>query len=255
MIWLILTLCPSPPTFSLSLSLSLQTLVQQTRHQAALHLACSFAAEDSYLMALKIFSDWLTEHPLVVTVSTQVGAKSLVVGSFVRLPFSYLSSTKQTHTHTLQDSPGLWSRLASLLNLLPPAQETIAAGLRTSPLTSPPLSRQCVCIPTFRFLFSGTAAPAGMEWSQTNALHEDVLLRGFTPLTDTHHKLQFGATGSSDTLEQVSHSAFHWYKKHCVFSHIRLATEFVSFKSLASTFQEQRYVRTCRHVRFNHEPL
>jgi hypothetical protein len=79
----------SPPfhfTFTISLSTHLrllsflsspplapfQTLLLQTRHQAALHLACSLAAEDSYLMPVKIFTDWVTAHPLVLPVCAQV---------------------------------------------------------------------------------------------------------------------------------------------------------------------------------------
>ena len=54
----------------------LQTLLLQTRHQAALHLACSLAAEDSYLMPVKIFTDWVTAHPLVLTVCAQVQTPS-----------------------------------------------------------------------------------------------------------------------------------------------------------------------------------
>lgn len=98
-------------------------------------------------MALKIFSDWLTEHPLVIAVC-------------------------------VQSSPSLWSRLASLLNFLPPAQEIIAAGLRTT-------------------------LPPGTEWSQTHALSEDTLLRGFSPLVKTHQTLHFVATAYPEILEQA----------------------------------------------------
>jgi protein SMG5 len=98
-------------------------------------------------MALKVFSDWLSEHPLALATCAQ-------------------------------GSPSVWSRLASLLNLLPPAEEIIAAGLRST-------------------------LPPGMEWSQTHALHEDTLLRGFAPLVNTHQQLQFEATSSPDMLEQA----------------------------------------------------
>ena len=88
-----LALSLSPPS-SLSLSPSslslpplspppLQTLLLKTRNQAAAHLACSLAAEESYLMALKVFSDWLTEHPLIITVSGQVNTPFLCVLQFL----------------------------------------------------------------------------------------------------------------------------------------------------------------------------
>ena len=55
-------------------------------------------------------------------------------------------------------------------------------------------------------LCSGATLSPGMEWSQTNALREDVLLRGFAPLVKTHQRLKFDVTSSPDILEQVSRS-------------------------------------------------
>jgi protein SMG5 len=49
----------------------------------------------------------------------------------------------------------------------------------------------------------GATLPPGKEWSQTSALREDVLLRGFAPLVSAHQRLQFEVTASPDILEQA----------------------------------------------------
>ena len=51
----------------------LQQLFDETRFQSAVHLVCSIAAEESYLMILKVFADWLQSYPVVIATCGQVG--------------------------------------------------------------------------------------------------------------------------------------------------------------------------------------
>lgn len=58
----------------------LQQLMEDTRYQSAVHYVCTLAAEDSYLMALKMFADWLMSYPVVVATCGQVSL-SIVAGA------------------------------------------------------------------------------------------------------------------------------------------------------------------------------
>jgi len=51
----------------------LQHLLDETRFQSAVHLVCSIAAEESYLIILKVFADWLQSYPVVIATCGQVG--------------------------------------------------------------------------------------------------------------------------------------------------------------------------------------
>ena len=50
----------------------LQQVLDETRLQSAVHLVCSVAAEESYLMILKVFADWLQSYPVVIATCCQV---------------------------------------------------------------------------------------------------------------------------------------------------------------------------------------
>jgi len=50
----------------------LQQVLDETRLQSAVHLVCSVAAEESYLMILKVFADWLQSYPVVIATCFQV---------------------------------------------------------------------------------------------------------------------------------------------------------------------------------------
>ena len=50
----------------------LQQVLDETRLQSAVHLVCSVAAEESYLMILKMFADWLQSYPVVIATCCQV---------------------------------------------------------------------------------------------------------------------------------------------------------------------------------------
>ena len=65
-------------------------------------------------------------------------------------------------------------------------------------------------------LHPGTTVPPGMEWSQTNALQEDIFLRGFPPLIGSHQQLLFDATNYADILEQVTYSATVLLQESCI---------------------------------------
>ncbi len=51
---------------------SLQKLLDETEFQSAVHSACSLSAEDSYLMAIKVFADWLQSYPVIIATCGQV---------------------------------------------------------------------------------------------------------------------------------------------------------------------------------------
>ncbi len=47
-------------------------LLQNTAFQSAVHTACSIAAEDNSLMALRLFTYWLQSYPIIIATCTQV---------------------------------------------------------------------------------------------------------------------------------------------------------------------------------------
>ena len=51
---------------------TLRQLLEETRLQTALHLVCSLAAEEGYLMVLRIFAEWLQSYPVVIATCGQV---------------------------------------------------------------------------------------------------------------------------------------------------------------------------------------
>ena len=50
----------------------LQQVLDETKLQSTVHLVCSVAAEESYLMILKMFTDWLQSYPVVIATCCQV---------------------------------------------------------------------------------------------------------------------------------------------------------------------------------------
>ena len=50
----------------------LELLLQSTSFQSAVHIACSIAAEDNSLMALRLFTYWLQSYPIIIATCTQV---------------------------------------------------------------------------------------------------------------------------------------------------------------------------------------
>lgn len=66
-----------PPVSTASgLDASLECLLSETEFQSAVHSACSLSAEDSYLMAIGMFADWLQSYPVITATCGQVCTNS-----------------------------------------------------------------------------------------------------------------------------------------------------------------------------------
>lgn len=50
----------------------LQAVMEETLFQSAVHAACCLAAEEDYLMVIKVFADWLLSYPVVIATSVHV---------------------------------------------------------------------------------------------------------------------------------------------------------------------------------------
>ena len=60
-------------TAAVSGALSLQELMEKTNYQSLLHTVCCLVAEESSLMSLRVFMEWLQSYPIVVAACSQVG--------------------------------------------------------------------------------------------------------------------------------------------------------------------------------------
>ncbi|XP_064391168.1 nonsense-mediated mRNA decay factor SMG5-like isoform X3 [Halichondria panicea] len=67
-------------------------LMEKTGHQSIVYSVCCLVAEESYLMSLRVFMEWVQSYPIAVATSTQ-------------------------------GLSGIWSHLASLINFLPSEDE------------------------------------------------------------------------------------------------------------------------------------
>ena len=113
-------LLPSPSVDWLPKSDSqLVELMQSTDVQGSVYTACCLVAEESSLMALRVFVYWLQSYPIIIATCTQVlwelGIHLEVLNAVMYfLPF--------------QSSATMWSRIASLINVLPTRQEIMSSS-------------------------------------------------------------------------------------------------------------------------------
>ncbi len=63
------------PAATSGVDASLLHLLEETEFQSTVYGACGLSAEDSYLMAIKVFADWLQSHPVIIATCGQVRGK------------------------------------------------------------------------------------------------------------------------------------------------------------------------------------
>ncbi len=63
------------PAAASGVDASLLYLLEETEFQSTVYGACGLSAEDNYLMAIKVFADWLQSHPVIIATCGQVRRK------------------------------------------------------------------------------------------------------------------------------------------------------------------------------------
>lgn len=115
----------------------LAELVEDTTFQSAVYAVCKLLAEEKCLMALKVFTYWLHSYPIIIATCTQVRkVVTATVASPSVVPTDTLYHIVMDSMYpVLQSSATMWSRIASLLNVIPTRVELVSSSMLGPPLS------------------------------------------------------------------------------------------------------------------------